>query len=73
MKKIINVIIVVFISLSFLTGCKIQDNITPKPEDYTEWDGNYFYYANYRCKTDMTEEEEYLSSVIVDDIESSKI
>ena len=69
MKKIINVIIVVFISLSFLTGCKIQDNITPKPEDYIEWDGNYFYYANYRCKTDMTEEEEYLSSVIVDDIE----
>lgn len=69
MKKIINVIIVVFISLSFLTGCKMQDNITPKPEDYIEWDGNYFYYANYRCKTDMTEEEEYLSSVIVDDIE----
>lgn len=69
MNKKIIMLILVFINLSFVSSCKIQDNITPKPEDYTEWDGNYFYYANYRCKTDMTEEEEYLSSVIIDDIE----
>lgn len=68
-KKSIILLLVVLINLPFLYGCKVIDNITPKPEDYIQWDGNYFYYANYRCKTDMTKEEEYLSSISIEGIE----
>ena len=41
-----------------------KDKYEPKPEDYVEWDGKYFYYANFRCSTDLTIEEAYLTEII---------
>ena len=47
-----------------ISGCNNGENkYKPNPEDYIEWDGNYFYYANFRCATDLTVEEPYLTEI----------
>lgn len=68
MKKTICIISFILLIL-FLTSCDIRsrDEYIPDESEFAEWDGNYFYYGNYRCKTDLTEEETYISELVIDD------
>lgn len=68
MKKTICIISFILLIL-FLTSCdtKSRYEYIPDESEFAEWDGNYFYYGNYRCKTDLTEEETYISELVIDD------
>lgn len=58
-------ILLFLLSLSFIViGCdNNKENYEPNASDYVEWDNSYFYYANYRCKTDLTSEEKYITEI----------
>jgi hypothetical protein len=65
MKKIIFILILLILVCS-VSSCGYFDrekNYKPAPEDYIEWDGNYFYYANFRCSSNLTAEEPYLTEI----------
>lgn len=62
----------IFISLIFVTFISACDgnmgkNYAPDPSEYVEWDGNYFYYKNYRCSTDLKVEEPYITEITYND------
>ncbi|MBR2377200.1 MAG: hypothetical protein IKA85_05415 [Clostridia bacterium] len=66
MKRIYLITIsIIFICLISSCSCSIikEKNYTPNPSDYVEWDGNYFYYDNFRCATDLTVEEQYIKKI----------
>ena len=64
MKKTL-VIFMSLILVSFISACDVNktNNYEPSPSDYVEWDGNYFYYKNYRCTTDLKVEEPYITEI----------
>lgn len=67
MKKFL-MLIVLFIFVISLSSCGRQrKDYIPDESEYIEWDGNYIYYANLRCKTNLTDEEVYLSEVTLGD------
>lgn len=58
----------IFMSLilvSFISACNgnMAKNYTPDSSEYIEWDGNYFYFENYRCSTDLKVEEPYMTEI----------
>ena len=62
----------IFISLilvPFISACdgNMAKNYKPDPSEYVEWDGNYFYYENYRCSTDLKLEEPYITEITYND------
>lgn len=62
----------IFISLilvTFISACdgNMGKNYAPDPSEYIEWDGNYFYYKNYRCSTDLKVEEPYITEITYND------
>ena len=62
----------IFISLilvTFISACdgNMGKNYAPDPSEYVEWDGNYFYYKNYRCSTDLKVEEPYITEITYND------
>ena len=68
MKKIIFVISLMFL-LFLLSSCdrKSYEEYIPDAAQYSDWDGNYFYYANYRCKSNLTDEEIIIGEVNYND------
>lgn len=62
MKKI-SIIILLLIVVVCLTGCKTLEEIMPDINDFSEWDGNYIYRGNLRCKT-TGEDTERLVNII---------
>lgn len=54
MKKSIFVL-VPLIFILFVSSCNSfnTEKYTPNPSDYIEWDGNYFYFDNYRYTSDL--------------------
>ena len=50
LKKIILGLIIV-ISSFYLISCANLEDIIPNETEYGNWDGNYFYFENYKCKT----------------------
>ncbi len=65
MKKTF-LIIMSLILVSLISGCN-KVNYTPDPSDYVEWDGNYFYFENFRCTTDLKVEEPYVTEITYND------
>lgn len=67
MKKIIFVITLMFLLVG-LVSCdrKSYKEYIPDDSQYADWDGNYFYYANYRCKSNLTDEETVINEVTYD-------
>ena len=67
MKKVIYTIVFL---LLFLTSCKIErpqyEDFIPDESEYSSWDGNYFYYANYRCKSDGKDEEQLVKEIVIE-------
>jgi len=62
----------IFISLilvTFISACdgNMGKNYAPDPSEYVEWDGNYFYYKNYRCSTDLKVEEPHITEITYND------
>lgn len=62
----------IFISLilvPFISACNgnMGKNYAPDSNEYVEWDGNYFYYKNYRCSTDLKVEEPYITEITYND------
>lgn len=62
----------IFISLilvTFISACdgNMGKNYAPDPSEYVEWDGNYFYYKNYRCSTNLKVEEPYITEITYND------
>ncbi len=70
MKKLICIITLLF-SVCLISACSCdinrEANYEPKPDEYIEWDGNYFYYENFRCTTDLCVEEPYITEVTYDE------
>ena len=64
MKKIYSLMIL--LSSFLLAGCNPVD-YTPDPSEYIEWDGNYFYFENYRCTSDLKIEEPYITEITYND------
>ena len=67
MKKFLAILIsLISVCLISSCGCSVEreNNYEPNPEDYVEWDGNYFYYQNYRITTDLSVEEPYITEVV---------
>ena len=57
------------ILVSFISACNgnMAKNYKPDPSEYVEWDGNYFYFENFRCTTDLKVEEPYLTEITYND------
>ena len=68
MKKIM-FIFISLILVSFISACdgNMAKNYEPDPSEYIEWDGNYFYFKNFRCTTDLTVEEPYITEITYND------
>ena len=68
MKKTI-LIFMSLILVSFISACNgnMSKNYEPDPSEYVEWDGNYFYFKNFRCTTDLKLEEPYITEIIYND------
>ncbi len=68
MKKIA-LIFMSLILVSFISSCygNMAKNYTPYPSEYIEWDGNYFYFENYRCTSDLKVEEPYITEITYND------
>ena len=68
MKKIA-LIFMSLILVSFISSCygNMAKNYTPDPSEYIEWDGNYFYFENYRCTSDLKVEEPYITEITYND------
>ena len=67
MKRFLAILIsLISVCLISSCGCSVEreNNYEPNPEDYVEWDGNYFYYQNYRITTDLSVEEPYITEVV---------
>lgn len=64
--------IFIFMSLilvPFISACNgnMAKNYKPDPSEYVEWDGNYFYFENFRCTTDLKVEEPYITEITYND------
>ena len=68
MKKTI-LIFMSLILVSFISACNgnMSKNYEPDPSEYVEWDGNYFYFKNFRCTTDLKLEEPYITEITYND------
>ena len=54
--------LIIFIVGCLLTSCELFKQFTPS-ERHIGWDGNYFYYNNYKCQTDLTNEESLIETI----------
>lgn len=64
MKKTILIFMsLIFVSLISACGGNMAKNYTPDKSEYIEWDGNYFYFKNYRCTSDLKVEEPYITEI----------
>ena len=54
--------LIIFIVGCLLTSCELFKQFTPS-ERHIGWDGNYFYYNNYKCQTDLTYEESLIETI----------
>lgn len=68
MKKTL-LIFMSLILVSFISACNgnMSKNYKPDPSEYIEWDGNYFYFENFRCTTDLAIEEPYITEITYND------
>ena len=68
MKKTILIFMSV-IFVSFISACNgnMSKNYEPDPSEYVEWDGNYFYFKNFRCTTNLKLEEPYITEITYND------
>lgn len=66
MKKVFLLILFSFI---FFTSCERvwYEDLVPSESEYASWDGNYFYYGNYRSKSTGMDEEQLVSEVVIDE------
>lgn len=56
LKKIILGLIIV-ISSFYLISCNQLEDVVPEKSEYGNWDGNYLYFENYKCKTTGEDEQ----------------
>ena len=56
LKKII-LGLIILISSFYLISCANLEDIIPNETEYGNWDGNYFYFENYKCKTTGEDEQ----------------
>ena len=66
MKKVILLILFSFI---FFTSCERvwYEDLVPSESEYASWDGNYFYYGNYKSKSTGMDEEQLVSELVIDE------
>ena len=62
-KKVLILMTLIIIPLISACNGNMSKNYEPDPSEYVEWDGNYFYYKNYRCRTDLKVEEPYITEI----------
>ena len=62
MKKILTIFCFLIVIIC-LTSCNKYEDLVPNSGDYANWDGNYIYKGNYRCKTTGEDEERLIKNI----------
>jgi len=69
MKKIL-IILISFIPLLSLISCSCTsyEDLEPAESEFSEWDQNYIYFCNYRCKTTGEDEEVLITDITYNNV-----
>jgi len=67
LKKII-LGLIILISSFYLISCNKLEDVIPEISEYGNWDGNYIYFENYKCKTTGEDEQILIPEFVYEEI-----